>query len=139
MPEGWREPHGPELPTGLLTEFTKAFNGSETVKILQGTTVPVLLAILGPLLPKDLSAIFADGLPTRLPFPIQPQVSRRSVQGVPRARCTIANFLRHQNVRHSATSGTIGGSDLDSFGFQWAGIFDNWFHWTVTTPGNCTG
>jgi len=59
----------PGIPPGLLQEFTKAFNASETVKLLQGTTVPVLLAILAPLLPKDLSAIFPSGLPTRLPFP----------------------------------------------------------------------
>lgn len=58
-----------DMPPGLLKEFTQAFNGSETVKLLRGTTVPVTLAVLGPLLPKDLSSLLPDGLPTRLPFP----------------------------------------------------------------------
>jgi hypothetical protein len=58
-----------DMPPGLLKDFTQAFNASETVKLLHGTTVPVTLAALGPLLPKDLSALLPDGLPTRLPFP----------------------------------------------------------------------
>jgi uncharacterized membrane protein required for colicin V production len=57
------------VPPGLLKEFTQALNGAETVKLLRGTTVPVTLAVLGPFLPKDLSALLPDGLPTRLPFP----------------------------------------------------------------------
>ena len=56
-----------------------------------------------------------------------------------RDSCTTANFLDHQKNRDAASSGTIGGMDLDSFGWHWAKIFDNWFHWTVTTHGNCTG
>lgn len=56
------------VPPGLLKEFTQALNGSETVKLLRGTTVPVTLAVLGPLLPKDLSVLLPGGLPTRLPF-----------------------------------------------------------------------
>jgi uncharacterized membrane protein required for colicin V production len=59
-----------DMPPGLLKEFTQALNGSETVKLLRGTTVPVTLAALGPVLPKDLSALLPDGLPTRLPFPL---------------------------------------------------------------------
>jgi uncharacterized membrane protein required for colicin V production len=58
-----------DVPPGLLKEFTQALNGSETVKLLRGTTVPATLAVLGPVLPKDLSVLLPDGLPTRLPFP----------------------------------------------------------------------
>ena len=57
-----------DAPKGLLTEFTKAFNGSETVKLLRGTTVPFILAALGPVLPKDVSTLLPDGLPNKLPF-----------------------------------------------------------------------
>jgi uncharacterized membrane protein required for colicin V production len=55
---------------GMLKDFTKALNGAETVKLLRGTTVPVVLAILGPLLPKDLGSLRPTGLPNKLPFPI---------------------------------------------------------------------
>lgn len=54
---------------GYLKDLTNAVNGSETVKLLRGTTVPVVLAILGPILPSDLSSIVPSGLPGRLPFP----------------------------------------------------------------------
>ncbi len=60
---------GPEFHSGFLKSFTEAVNASETVKILRATTVPFVLAVLGPLLPKDISTIFPSGLPTRLPFP----------------------------------------------------------------------
>jgi len=59
-----------DMPAGILKTFTEAFNGAETVKLLRGTTVPVALAILGPILPKDLTTLLPNGLPTRLPFPI---------------------------------------------------------------------
>jgi uncharacterized membrane protein required for colicin V production len=59
-----------DIPPGLFKSFTEAFNGAETVKLLRGTTVPVVLAILGPLLPKDVTTLLPNGLPTRLPFPI---------------------------------------------------------------------
>jgi len=59
-----------DMPPGLLKTFTEAFNGAETVRLLRETTVPVMLAILGPLLPKDLTTLLPNGLPSRLPFPI---------------------------------------------------------------------
>ncbi len=59
-----------DIPSGLLKSFTAAFNGSETVKLLHGSTVPVVLTVLSPLLPKDLTSLLPNGLPTRLPFPI---------------------------------------------------------------------
>jgi uncharacterized membrane protein required for colicin V production len=46
---------------GALKDLAKAFNGSETVHLLRDTTVPFVVTILGPLLPKDLH----DVLPTK--------------------------------------------------------------------------
>ncbi|MGH2512532.1 MAG: CvpA family protein [Candidatus Limnocylindrales bacterium] len=60
---------GTGFHAGYLKDLTQAVNASETVKILRGTTVPIVLAILGPLLPTDLNTIVPTGLPTRLPFP----------------------------------------------------------------------
>jgi uncharacterized membrane protein required for colicin V production len=54
---------------GTIRDVVQAFNASETVKLLHATTVPVVLAILGPILPKDVSKLFPTGLPGRLPFP----------------------------------------------------------------------
>ena len=60
------------LGPGLLKTFTDAFNGSTTVHLLRDTTVPVVLSILGPLLPKDISTLLPAGLPTGIPggFPL---------------------------------------------------------------------
>jgi len=54
---------------GFLKSFTEAFNGSTTVHILRTTTVPVVLAILGPLLPKDIRSFVPTSLPKTLPIP----------------------------------------------------------------------
>jgi len=60
---------GAEFHAGILKDLTQQVNASETVKLLRGTTVPFVLAVLGPLLPKDVSSILPAGLPNRLPFP----------------------------------------------------------------------
>jgi len=39
------------------------------VHILRGSVVPVVLAILGPLLPKDVKSFVPTALPTNLPIP----------------------------------------------------------------------
>jgi len=60
------------LGPGTLKTITDALNGSTTVHILRDTTVPVVLALLGPLLPKDISSLVPSslpGLPSGLPFP----------------------------------------------------------------------
>ncbi len=57
---------------GTLKQIQDAMNGSTTVHILRETTVPVLLTILGPLLPKDISSLLPTGLPSLpggLPIP----------------------------------------------------------------------
>jgi uncharacterized membrane protein required for colicin V production len=60
---------GKTFPPGYLKELAQAMNGSTTVHLLRDSTVPLVLGILGPLLPKDVHTIFPGGLPTRLPFP----------------------------------------------------------------------
>jgi len=40
-----------------------SFNESYTVHLLRATTVPVVLTVLGPLLPKDISSLVPGGLP----------------------------------------------------------------------------
>ena len=54
---------------GFLKSFTAAFNASTTVHILRGSVVPVVLAILGPLLPKDIKSFVPTALPKNLPVP----------------------------------------------------------------------
>jgi len=54
---------------GFLKSFTAAFNASTTVHILRGSVVPVVLAILGPLLPKDIKSFVPTALTKNLPFP----------------------------------------------------------------------
>jgi hypothetical protein len=43
---------------------TDALDGSTTVHILRDTTVPIVLGLLGPLLPKDISSLIPNGLPS---------------------------------------------------------------------------
>jgi uncharacterized membrane protein required for colicin V production len=60
------------LGPGMLKTITDALDGSTTVHILRDTTVPVVLGLLGPLLPKDISSLIPNGLPSLpggLPFP----------------------------------------------------------------------
>jgi hypothetical protein len=56
-----------------------------------------------------------------------------------RDSCTTANFNDHQRFANASISGTIGGIDVESFGFHGAFLFNNWFHWTIVTHGNCVG
>jgi uncharacterized membrane protein required for colicin V production len=46
---------------GTLKDVAKAFNASETVHLLRGTTVPLVVTILGPLLPKDIHGVLPSG------------------------------------------------------------------------------
>jgi uncharacterized membrane protein required for colicin V production len=64
-----------EVGLGALKGFTESFNASTTVHILRDTTVPFVLTVLGPFLPKDIKTILPgglvlpSGLPGGLPFP----------------------------------------------------------------------
>lgn len=46
-----------------FASLVSGFNSSYTVQLLRGTTVPLMLAILGPLLPRDVSGIVPAGVP----------------------------------------------------------------------------
>ena len=46
-----------------LQSLVSGFNSSYTVQLLRSTTVPLVLAILGPLLPKDVSSVIPGGVP----------------------------------------------------------------------------
>ena len=52
-------------PLGLdqISSLAAAFNESYTVHLLRATTVPLVLAVLGPFLPKDISSLVPGGLP----------------------------------------------------------------------------
>jgi len=54
---------------GVLDGIISSFNSSYTVQLLRQTTVPMVLAVLGPLLPRDIRNFLPTGLPgfPRLP------------------------------------------------------------------------
>jgi uncharacterized membrane protein required for colicin V production len=55
---------------GVLHDVRVAVDGSTIGKLLEDTTVPLVLLVLGPLLPKDISAIVPTTIPGGLPgFP----------------------------------------------------------------------
>jgi hypothetical protein len=59
---------------GVLASFKRDLDATTTVHILRDTTVPVVLAILGPFLPKDVSGALPGGIPSvpglpNLPLP----------------------------------------------------------------------
>ena len=64
---------GPSLSKNLgfgpLRDLTASLNSSETVKLLRGSSVPVVLGLVGPFLPHDVTTLLPTGLPGRLPFP----------------------------------------------------------------------
>jgi uncharacterized membrane protein required for colicin V production len=53
--------------SGMLKDLTAQFNASTTVHLLRDTTVPIVLAILGPLLPTDVKSLLPNGLPSSFP------------------------------------------------------------------------
>jgi uncharacterized membrane protein required for colicin V production len=53
--------------SGLLAELKGAMDGSTTVRLLRGTTVPTAVALLGPVLPKDLASVLSSAVPNGLP------------------------------------------------------------------------
>jgi uncharacterized membrane protein required for colicin V production len=56
---------------GFLHDIRVAVDGSTIGKLLEDTTVPLVLLILGPLLPKDISSIVPSTIPGGLPgFPL---------------------------------------------------------------------
>jgi uncharacterized membrane protein required for colicin V production len=55
----------------LVQGLTAQFNASETIHLLRATSVPLVLGVLGPLLPTDISSLVPSGVPGMpgLPFP----------------------------------------------------------------------
>ena len=55
----------------VLEPLTAQFNASVTVQLLRATSVPLVLALLGPLLPQDIKSLVPGGVPGMpgLPFP----------------------------------------------------------------------
>ena len=54
-----------------------------------------------------------------------------------RTPCLTANYLDHQKFRKAVASGTLNGVPTSDYGFHDAAVFNNWFHWTEVTHGNC--
>ena len=54
--------------TGIVRDITTAVDGSTIGKLLEQTTVPLVLVVLGPLLPKDITAIVPSNIPGGIPF-----------------------------------------------------------------------
>ena len=46
-----------------MSGIVASFNESYTVHLLRATTVPFVLTVLGPLLPKDISSLVPGGVP----------------------------------------------------------------------------
>jgi uncharacterized membrane protein required for colicin V production len=61
---------------GIFKQLAVAIDDSTTGQILKETTVPFVLAILGPLLPKDVTSLIPGGLPfpNGVPIPGLPTV-----------------------------------------------------------------
>ena len=53
---------------GFLKQLTQSLDATTTVELLRKTTIPFVLAILGPLLPKDVTTLLPS-LPSGLPIP----------------------------------------------------------------------
>jgi len=54
-----------EVPgLGILTSVSEALDESTIGQFLIKTTVPLVLTVLGPLLPKDISSVVPGGIPT---------------------------------------------------------------------------
>lgn len=58
---------GGEPGLGVVKQFTVALDATTTAQILRETTIPFVLAILGPLLPKDVTTLIPRELPLPLP------------------------------------------------------------------------
>jgi uncharacterized membrane protein required for colicin V production len=56
------------VETGLLRDIRVAVDASTIGHLLEKTTVPFVLLVLGPLLPKDLTTIVPSNIPGGIPF-----------------------------------------------------------------------
>ena len=56
------------VETGLVHDIRLAIDASTIGQVLEKTTVPFVLLLLGPLLPKDLTTIVPSNIPGGIPF-----------------------------------------------------------------------
>jgi len=64
---GTKSALGQAVGPGFLNQVTASLNASATAHLLRNTTVPFVLAVLGPLLPKDIAPLLPGGLPIGRP------------------------------------------------------------------------
>ena len=64
---GTKSSLGPTVGLGFLRQLSTTLNASTTSHVLRRTSVPFVLTILGPLLPRDITTLVPMGLPIRLP------------------------------------------------------------------------
>lgn len=57
----------PLVGPSSIRQLSESLNASTTVHLLRTSTVPLVLAVLGPLLPKDVTNVVGGGLPAGLP------------------------------------------------------------------------
>jgi uncharacterized membrane protein required for colicin V production len=57
----------PGAGLGFLASIRDSLEGSVTASLLRGTTVPIVLGLLGPLLPHDVTSVFPGGVPIGVP------------------------------------------------------------------------
>ena len=58
------------IGAGNLKDLTASLNATTTVHLLRSSTVPAVLAAVGPFLPTDVSTLMPTGLPETLPLPV---------------------------------------------------------------------
>jgi hypothetical protein len=71
---GVPQPGGQTPGLGILSSLVASFNESYTVHLLRETTVPIVLTVLGPLLPKDIKSVIPGGIPGLPGIPGEPAI-----------------------------------------------------------------
>jgi uncharacterized membrane protein required for colicin V production len=67
----YSDPSAATSGLGFLHDIRVAVDGSTIGKLLENTTVPIVLLILGPLLPKDITSVVPLAIPGGIPgFPL---------------------------------------------------------------------
>ena len=99
---GFNPLNGPGLST--ISGLVAAFNESYTVHLLRQTTVPLVLAVLGPLLPKNISSLIPGGIPGLPGMPgLAAAGTARSIDHAgadPHAQALTLSAQRARNVHH---------------------------------------
>jgi hypothetical protein len=64
---GTKSSLGSTVGLGFLQQLSTSLNASTIAHALRATSVPIVLRVLGPLLPKDIAHLLPTGLPISLP------------------------------------------------------------------------